>query len=117
MNSIRLLGRVSGHPIYYCTRKAMDIVRIKLVTKDKAGKLHTHHCLAYGPAAIDLHTHLATDNRLMVKGELLYRDRISNGRTSTIPYILVRQYTYLDGPVKMVNPASDPPPCAVVKLS
>ncbi len=95
MNTITLVGRVEANPVYYCTNKAADLTRFRLVTLDRQGKSHHHHCLAYGPAACCLHAHLSAGCHLLVRGELLYRERPGHAG-EPLPYILVRSYSYLD---------------------
>ena len=101
MNSLTLIGEVVGEPVYHCGTRAQDIVRIRLRTLDRNGGKHVHHCVGFGPAAIDLHTHLKPGEQLLVRGELLYRKRMVDGDIVSLPYILLRGYSYLGtfGPV------------------
>ena len=131
MNSVTLVGRVQGDPVYHCTVEARDLTRFTVATPaiNRRGNTRrlpavplpatyaepggsgceaqwspptvvedapprpaaapvVHHCLAWGPAALDLHAHLKVGDRVMVRGELRYRcDRRVE--------IVVRQYTYL----------------------
>ncbi|THH41492.1 single-stranded DNA-binding protein [Neolewinella litorea] len=96
MNQVSLIGRITRPPVYYCTPRGMDLTRIQLLTHDRRGRAHHHHCLAYGPAALTLHTHLETDNLLLIRGELLYREHRRGDRVVDRPYVLIRQYSFLD---------------------
>lgn len=95
MNTVTLIGRTAAAPVYYCNHRAQDIARLQLVTLDRRGGEHVHHCVAFGPAAIDLHTHLRLHEQLAIRGELLYRDRRIGNSVHKVPYVLIRQYTYL----------------------
>ena len=96
MNEVTLLGIVVRPPVYHCTEKAQDILRIQLSTRDRKGKKHIHHCLAFGQGALDLHSYLSAGNRLMVRGELLYKSIMLAGKQVQRPYVLVRAFTFLD---------------------
>jgi single-stranded DNA-binding protein len=94
MNTIILMGEVRTLPVYHCTARGRDLARIQLTTYDRRGGAHTHHCTAWGPAALDLHKHLKVGDRLAVKGELLYRAREVAGQKVAVPYVLIRSYSY-----------------------
>ncbi|NJB85330.1 single-stranded DNA-binding protein [Lewinella marina] len=100
MNTVTLVGRVPTDPVYHCTERGMDLTRIQLLTRDRRGQAHCHHCLAYGPAALALHEHLDAGNHLLIRGELLYRPHRIGERTVSRPYILVRGYSFLDVAVR-----------------
>ncbi len=95
MNSLTLIGGVLAPPVYHCTAGAQDLCRFQLVTQDRRGKAHVHHCMAWGPAALDLHAHLREGEQFLVRGELLYRTVSVAGVQTQRPYVLVRKYTYL----------------------
>ncbi len=95
MNSLTLIGNVYAPPVYHCTERAQDLCRFQLVTQDRRGKAHVHHCAAWGPAALDLHAHLEEGEQFLVRGELLYRTVRTAGVLIQRPYVLVRKYTYL----------------------
>ena len=95
MNQITLIGQVALPPVYHCTNLGQDLVRIELRTKTPTG--HTaHHCTAWGPAAIDLHTHLSRGDRILIRGELHYRSRRSARRSMhRIAEVYIQDYSYL----------------------
>ncbi len=102
MNTVSLLGRVVGRPVYFCTKGGHDLTRIILRTETGPPTNRTrqsHHCIAWGPAALQLHEHLRPGDRLMVGGELRYRQRKdAAGRTSVRTEIHVLGFTFLDTP-------------------
>ena len=107
MNEITLLGTISKPPTYHCTDRGQDLVRLSIRTRltpapasDRPGKTDQaeHFCHAWGPAALDLHTHLRPGDRLLVRGELSYRThRSRTGGVQRIPEIRITAYTYLGG--------------------
>ncbi|MBB4077890.1 single-stranded DNA-binding protein [Lewinella aquimaris] len=97
MNSLTLIGTVAAAPVYHCTCRAQDIVRIQLQTLDRSGGEHRHHCVAFGQAALDLHEHLKPGERLVVRGELLYRKLRRSDAAAERPYVLIRKYGFLGG--------------------
>ena len=102
MNSLTLIGEVVGEPVYHCGTRAQDIVRIRLRTLDRNGGKHVHHCVGFGPAAIDLHTHLKPGEQLLVRGELLYRKRMVDGDMMSLPIHLAARLLLL----RYVRPSS-----------
>lgn len=112
MNTLTLIGTVCGSPVYHCTERAQDIVRLRLRTTDRNSGEHLHHCVAFGPAAIDLHTHLKAGEQLLVRGELLYRKRTVGGSVVSLPYVLLRGYSYL-GAVNEVGATAPHAPATV----
>ncbi|WP_116124432.1 single-stranded DNA-binding protein [Lewinella sp. IMCC34183] len=97
MNVVNLIGTVAVAPVYHCSVNAYDLVRLQLITRDGRGERQRHHCLAFGPAALSLHAHLAPGNQLLVRGELRYRFRGSDETRERVPYVLVRGFSFLDG--------------------
>ena len=99
MNHILLIGTVVAPPVYYCTEQGQDLSRIQLSTPGRnAVRAETilHHCRAWGPAALDLHEHLKVGDRLLVRGELQYRQRRFGGEQRVnIPVIHIHSYSYL----------------------
>jgi len=94
MNCISLIGCLAAAPTYFCTQEGRDLTRF--VLDDTADTSRSHHCQAWGPAALDLHTHLRTGNRLLVRGELRYRSRLlPDGTSYNVPVIHVLGYSYL----------------------
>ena len=93
MNRVLLIGRLQGDPTYHFTEGGMDIVRFALDTETSGACSGIHHCLAYGPAAIDLHTHLVHGTLLSVAGRLAYRSQRGAVRST----VVVEAYSYLDG--------------------
>lgn len=96
MNRISLIGQVGSKPSYYCTKEGRDLLRFELMTTGRNGKLQSHHCTAWGPAALELHTELRLGAKLIVQGELNYRRRIISGQSVAIAAIYVRGYSFLD---------------------
>ena len=96
MNKLTLIGQVAGPPSYYCTEQARDLARFVVVTTDRRGGRHEHHCLTYGPAALSVMDHLRTGDWILVKGEQLYRQVNRNGKTERRPYVLLRGFSYLN---------------------
>ena len=104
MNKILLLGTVITAPVYFSTDQGQDLIRLTLETpsrEDLPGETIHHHCLAWGPAALDLHEHLKHGDRIMVRGELQYRQRKGRGEEPiNVPFIQIRSYSYLgSGPI------------------
>jgi single-stranded DNA-binding protein len=98
MNQITLIGRLALPPTYHCTGEGQDLARFELRTTSTSepDQMEAHHCTAWGPAALDLHQHLKVGDRLLIKGELRYRQRRTRqGGTLRVPVIYVRGYTYL----------------------
>ncbi|WP_020568061.1 single-stranded DNA-binding protein [Neolewinella persica] len=98
MNQITLIGRLALPPTYHCTGEGQDLTRFELRTASTSGpnQIEAHHCTAWGPAALDLHQHLNVGDRLLINGELRYRQRRTRqGGTLRMPVIYVRGYTYL----------------------
>lgn len=99
MNNILLLGHLVAPPAYFCTEQGRDLTRLQLltpVTSGLEGEAAIHHCRAWGPAALDLHQHLEPGDRLLVRGELLYRQRkLSTGKLINVPVIQIKSYSYL----------------------
>lgn len=100
MNSITLIGRLHLPPVYHCTTEGQDLTRFELRTGEDHGSEvsahESHHCSAWGPAAIDLHEHLNAGDRLLVRGELRYRSRkIRSGGVMRVPVVHVKGYSYL----------------------
>lgn len=99
MNKTLLLGTVIAAPVYFCTDQGQDLIRLKLETparEDEPGEAVQHHCLAWGPAALDLHEHLKQGDRIMVRGELQYRQQRGRGEgIINVPFIRIRSYSYL----------------------
>ncbi|OAV45028.1 single-stranded DNA-binding protein [Lewinella sp. 4G2] len=108
MNQLTLIGQVRKPMTYHCTEGGRDMLRFAVATggtetasNSKAGTtyypaLTEHHCIAWGPAALDLHAHLGKGDRLMINGELHYRThRNRKGDLQRFAEIYVRGYTYL----------------------
>lgn len=98
MNQITLIGQLAFPPTYHCTFEGQDLTRFEIRTKSALGngREAAHHCTAWGPAALDLHRHLQAGDRLLVSGELRYRQRRDRrGGTLRVPEIYVKGYTYL----------------------
>ena len=105
MNEITLLGTISKPPTYHCTDRGQDLIRLSLRTQHTPAPADgrprepayvEHFCHAWGPAALDLHTHLRPGDRLLIRGELSYRThRHRTAGVRRIPDIRVTGYTYL----------------------
>lgn len=100
MNEITLIGQLSIGPTYHCTVHGQDLLRFELRTptpgQNRVEAEAAHHCIAWGPAALDLHQHLNPGDRLLVRGELRYRTRRDRrGGGVRIPEIHVKGYSYL----------------------
>ena len=100
MNEITLIGQLAVDPTYHCTVHGQDLIRFELRTpsevNSQASTSVAHHCIAWGPAALDLHKHLHRGDRLLVRGELLYRQHNwQRGKTYRVPEIHIREYSYL----------------------
>ena len=97
MNRILLIGHLSAAPVYFCTAEGRDLTRFQLhVDPTEERPALIHHCQAWGPAALDLHEHLTEGERVLVRGELRYRERSLEGiGTVQVPYVYVRGYSYL----------------------
>lgn len=99
MNHITLIGRLATAPTYHCTVHGQDLTRFELhtsVNHEAASASSAHHCIAWGPAALDLHKHLHRGDRLLVRGELRYRvHKWQRGKTYRVPEIHIREYSYL----------------------
>lgn len=95
MNEITLIGQLAFPPTYHCTPRGLDLTRFELRTSS-GERQEAHHCTAWGPAALDLHEHLNSGDRLLIRGELRYRRRTNRqGGTLRMPEIYVRGYSYL----------------------
>lgn len=111
MNEITLIGRVHRPTTYHCTEEARDLLRFVLATSTppvistnsiahggEVPEPSLHHCLAWGAAALDLHQSLSIGDRLMVKGELNYRNHKNRrGELRRFAEIKVTGYVYLRG--------------------
>lgn len=101
MNSLSLAGVLTGTPTYHCNPEARDLLRFILRTPPSGAAGSTeedHHCLAWGPAALDLHVHLKVGDQLVVRGELRYRPRPNaapGDPAYRIPEVYVKGYSYL----------------------
>ncbi len=104
MNEVLLLGSVSGEAVYYCDQWARDLLRFRLRTEpSSAARMHGrragfqhHHCIAWGPAALDLAQHLRPGSVVQLRGELIARKlRTEDGRLTRQCEVHVRSYTYL----------------------
>jgi len=98
MNDLTLIGRLPVLPTYHCTSRGQDLARFELRTSTTTAtdREEAHHCIAWGPAALDLHQHLRVGDRLLVRGELRYRSRrLRSGGMVRVPEIYVKGYTYL----------------------
>lgn len=107
MNDITLIGILPKRVSYHFTEGGRDLIRFTLRTgnsgksQDKGASQNKspaidHHCQAWGPAAIDLHTNLKPGDRVMIRGELQYRNhRNRRGELQRFAEIHVRGYTYL----------------------
>lgn len=99
MNNIVLIGTIAAAPVYHCTERGSDLTRFQLSVS--ANSLTSpvavvHHCRAWGPAALDLHQHLRPGDRLILRGELLYRQRrLAGGELVNVPVIEIQSYSYL----------------------
>jgi len=95
LNEITLIGQLAFPPIYHCTHEGLDLTRFELRTI-RGERQEAHHCTAWGAAALDLHEHLHSGDRLLIRGELRYRRRTNRlGGTLRVPEIYVRGYSYL----------------------
>ncbi len=95
MNQITLLGDLQRLPTYHCTQEGQDLTRFTLRTRDDNTEV-LHFCTAWGPAALDLHQHLRAGDRLLVRGELRYRERpAGTAGHYRVPVVHVSGYTYL----------------------
>ena len=101
MNEITLIGTIVKPLTYHCTEDGRDLVRLAVRTpgtseRGDRGSSSDHHCHAWGPAALDLHTHLSPGDRIMLRGGLNYRThRARAGVTRRYPEIRITGYTYL----------------------
>ena len=102
MNRVWLTGHVCGQITYHCTAGGSDLTRFCLSTRsaDRADTLH--HCEAWGPAALDLHTHLRSGDTLCLIASLTYRGRGRDREYRRVPRLTVRAYTYL-GQLKVLG--------------
>ena len=112
MNDLTLIGSVPKPATYHCTERGRDMLRFVVATGGKsnhassaAGSVYfpaatEHHCIAWGPAALDLHEHLKIGERIMIRGELHYRThRNRKGELQRFAEVYVKSYTYLGGTV------------------
>lgn len=98
MNEITLIGYLRCPPTYHCTAQGQDLARFEVRTV-VSGNEDRHHCIAWGPAALDLHTHLHPGDRLLIRGELRYRlQRNRWGGVLRVPEVYVKAYSYLGRP-------------------
>lgn len=98
MNTISLIGYLFAEPVYHCNEEGRDLTRFQLHSSNLSGKQVSvvHHCQAWGPAALDLHEHLTVGERLLIRGELRYRERKNQlGGEFRLAVIHVKEYTYL----------------------
>jgi single-stranded DNA-binding protein len=97
MNDITLIGHLHLPATYHCTTEGQDLTRFELrCASTTSEQEEAHHCTAWGPAALDLHRHLNPGDRLLVRGELRYRQLTTRqGGTLRVPVIYVRGYSYL----------------------
>lgn len=130
MNDITLIGTVPKRITYHFTEAGHDLVRFTLRTsiarsaaaenENSAGATFVdHHCQAWGPAALDIHTHLKPGDRILVRGELHYRNhRNRRGEVQRFAEVHVRGYTYLGAEagltVKLKTYSSTIPPVSLV---
>lgn len=109
MNEITLIGELTAAPSYHCTTAGHDLARFELRTDTPAGHggpPQTHHCVVWGPGALDLHAHLHRHDRLLVRGELRYRSGPRRAGSYRIPVVHVRAYSYLgQGETHVITPA------------
>ena len=113
MNKLTLIGQLDKLPTYHCTEKGRDLIRFELTTggeklaeSSDVGTVYypqttDHHCVAWGPAALDLKQHLKVGDRLMIQGELHYRThRNRRGELKRFAEVYVRGFSYLgDGEI------------------
>lgn len=100
MNEITLIGQLAVDPTYHCTANGQDLTRFEIRTSSGKATMPSaataHHCIAWGPAALDLHKHLHRGDRLLVRGALLYRlHKWQRGKSYRVPEIHIREYSYL----------------------
>ncbi|NJC25202.1 single-stranded DNA-binding protein [Neolewinella antarctica] len=110
MNQLTLIGTIFKSPTYHCTERARDLLRFTLQVKRqqkmravtrsplRAAEVpaDVHYCLAWGPAALDLHANLKAGDRLLVSGELRYSNhRNRRGELSRFAEVYITGYTYL----------------------
>lgn len=93
MNCVTIIGTVAASPTYHCTSGARDLCRIQLLTYDDLGRATLHHCLAWGPAALNLHQHLAVGDALLLRGKLCYRKLRLSGVSR--PFVKIVAFSYL----------------------
>jgi len=104
MNSIFLIGHLTESPQYYTTNQGADLTKFKLRTLADRRKWSTgnslqspeHQCIAWGPAAIQLHEFLEKGSRLAIRGELYYAhftDR--SGHPQSRAEVYVSDFTFL----------------------
>jgi single-stranded DNA-binding protein len=99
MNKVTLIGHLPGPPTYFCTEAGQDLTRFQIQmppSEEGDAPPVNHHCQAWGPAALDLHKHLNAGDRIMIQGELRYRQRdLGKGGVVGVPVIRVKGYSYL----------------------
>jgi hypothetical protein len=98
MNSLHLLGTVHRPPVYFCTEQGRDLCRLVIRSGSLAeNSLAYHHCTAWGPAALSLHTYLSKGSKLAIIGQLRYR----KGKPGTSgmhrrPYIHIQSFRFTE---------------------
>jgi single-stranded DNA-binding protein len=95
MNRIQLVGQLDCPPVYFCTQAGQDLCRLRLRVPVKEGVTELHYCTAWGPAAIQLHSHLKRGDAIALSGELRYRRDSRRDRGRKKPYVYVRSFRFL----------------------
>ncbi|CAH1000270.1 hypothetical protein LEM8419_01420 [Neolewinella maritima] len=108
MNKLTLIGELVAAPTYFCTSRGRDLTRFQLRTKESCGRISVHHCLAWGPLAINLHANLRVGEWSMVRGSLAYRTRRLGRQTVQLPYVRITEHSYL-GQVEQAEPTTARP--------
>ncbi|MEL6143111.1 MAG: single-stranded DNA-binding protein [Bacteroidota bacterium] len=104
MNSILLIGHLPEPPQYFTTQQGADLTKFKLLTSFSrehwkgryTNKLPEHQCIAWGPAALQLHEFLEKGSRLAVRGELFYAQYIDKfGQRRSKAEVHISDFTFL----------------------
>ena len=105
MNKLHLVGQVATVPVYHCTERGQDLVRVQLITQSNGTK-QIHHCTAWGPLALSLYDRLRKGYTLAVHGQLIYRSYTYGGKTFQLPTVKVQGYSILAGATSSVKRAT-----------
>ena len=116
MNSVTLIGELVSDPVYFCTAKGQDLTRLQIRTTEADGTSTLHHCLAWGPLALQLHQHLRKGEWSLLRGPIKYRPLRIGDRTVSLPYIHITAHSYL-GKVSRLETGVTPEEPAAARAS